>query len=630
MLQLIRGTVGTWIVKGLFLILIASFAVWGIGDIFRSHGPASTVAEIGPLKIAASELDSEVRKQISRLRPMFGGQFDMEQAKQMGLIDQTLDQMIQRSLFDLAARDAGLNVSNDLVSRRIQTMPGFRNQQGQFEPELLRRALASNSLNEATLIGMIREEAGRNLVLGAVAAGADAPMPLVETLYRFRQETRVAETITLPNAAMPEPATPDAAELTRYHEDKAVRFTAPEYRVLTLGVINTDDLAKTIELTEDEIKAAFEARADEFQTGERRSFVQVVLETEDKARALIEKARALKGDLEAAAKAEGADAITIGPAIESEVPEIGASVFALEAGTIPDAFKSDLGWHVVKITKIDPARVRTLADVRGEVVAQLLKDRAADALPRFVNRVEDSLAGGATLEEAAAKFQFRLVKVPAVDSDGNAQDGGPNGGKIKDIADLPAVLQTAFALAPAGRSPVTEGTDNNSFIVRVDSVLASHLKPLAEVRDQVIAAWKAEQRAKAAATKAEEIESQLKAGGTPEQVAHATGAVAAITEPLNRNPGGRATLPPVLLKMLFTLAPGEIAKAATADGQVVARLKSIIAADPATAPGAIKSLADTERQQISNDLVAEFSDALRQAYPVRTNQEFIRTMFSTN
>ena len=179
MLQFIRGTVGTWVVKGLFVILIASFAIWGIGDIFRGRGPASTVADIGPTKIAASELDSEVRKQIERLRPMFGGQFDLEQAKQMGLIGQTLDQMVQRALFDLAAHDAGLNAGDDLVRRRIQSIPGFHNEKGEFDPELARRALAASSLSEGTLAAMIRDETGRTLLLGAIAAGASAPAPLV-------------------------------------------------------------------------------------------------------------------------------------------------------------------------------------------------------------------------------------------------------------------------------------------------------------------------------------------------------------------------------------------------------------------------------------------------------------------
>ena len=483
MLQLIRGTVGTWVVKALFFLLIASFAIWGIGDIFRGKGPASTVAEIGPVKVQAAELDREFRQQLNRLRPMFGGQLDMEQARQLGLVDQTLDQIVQRTLFDLAAQDSGLAAGDETVQRRLQKIPAFRNEQGQFDPELLRRALSANGMSENMLVGMIREEAGRQLVVGAVGTGAQAPDIMVDALYRFRNEKRRAETLTVANDSMPEPSAPDEAELTRAHEDKAVRYTAPEYRGLTIGLVSVEAFAKSLEVTDDEVKAAYDGRADEFQTPERRSFQQVLVDTEDQARRIQEKARAAGGNLDAAAKAEGVEAAALGPLGEAEIPEIGVSVFALDADTVADPFKSDLGWHVIRVTKVEPAQVRKLADVREEVIAQLRKDRAADQMPRFINMVEDALAGGATLEEAAAKYKLSLLRIEAVDAAG----ARPDGSKVADVPDLTQILQTAFNLAQGARSSVIEAADSNAFVVRADSLTPSRLKPLAEVRDHVSA-----------------------------------------------------------------------------------------------------------------------------------------------
>lgn len=627
MLQLIRGTVGTWIVKILFVLLIVSFGIWGIGDIFRNKGPQTAVAEIGPIKIQAAELDREFRQQINRLRPMFGGQLDMEQARQLGLVDQTVDQLIQRGLFDLAAQDADLLAGDDLVRRKLQRIPGFRNERGEFEPELLRRALASNSMSEGALVAMIRDETGRQLVVGAVDAGAAVPDLMVDALYRVRNEKRLAETLTLANDKMPEPAKPDEATLTRYHEDKAVRFTAPEYRGLTVGLLTVEDFAKTIEVTDDDIKQAYDTRADEFQTPERRSFQQVLVENEDQARRIAEAARAANGDLTAAAQAEKAEVTSLGPSTEADTPEIGASVFAVEPNAIPDPFKSDLGWHVIKVTKVEPATLRTLAQVRDAVAAQVRKDRAADTMPSLVNLVEDALAGGSTVEEAAAKYRFKLVKIDSVEAGGTK----PDGSKIADVPDLPQILQTAFNLAQGARSQVVEAADNNSFIVRVDSVTASHLKPLAEVRDQVVAAWKADQRAQDSAKKAEEIEAQFKAGGVPDAIAKATGAVAAVTEPLARDPGrGEGKLPPQLLKALFAAQPGEVVKSATSDGWVVARLKAIVPADPATAKFLVEGVREAERRAVSGDLLAQFAEGLRGLYPVRVNQERINQMFSSN
>ncbi|MEI8396019.1 MAG: peptidyl-prolyl cis-trans isomerase [Rhodospirillaceae bacterium] len=627
MLQLIRGTVGTWIVKGLFVVLIISFGIWGIGDIFRGKSQSTAVAEVGPIKISMGELDHEVRQQINRLRPMFGGQLDIEQAKQLGLIDQTLDRMVQNNLLNLAVGDAGLNTGVDLVKFRLQRIPGFRNEQGQFDPELLRRILASNGMSEGTLFSMIREETGRELLSGAVTAGAAAPELMVDALYRYRNEKRVAETLTLANSSMPEPTAPDQAELTRYYEDKSVRYTAPEYRGMTIGLVRAADLAKTIELTENEIKTAFDSRADEFQLPERRSFQQVVVDSEDKARAVAEKARAAKLDLDAAAKAEGLDVTALGPVAEADLPEIGVSIFALEVGAIPDPFKSDLGWHVVKVTKIEPARVRKLADVRDEVVAAAQAERASETMPRFINMIEDALAGGATMEEAAAKYRFPLTKIDQVESSG----AKPDGSKVSDIPDLSLILQTAYTLGKGARSSVVDAAENNAFVVRVDSLIPSQLRPLAEVHDRVLADWKVEQRTKAAAKMAEEIEAKLKAGDSIEALAKTTSAIAATTEPLVRNPGrSGGPLPPDLLKQIFSALPGDVARSASADGQIIAKLKNIIPADPKAANSPLAGLRDAEQHTLSDDLMAQFTAGLRMRWPVSINRERIDQMFSSN
>ncbi|CAK0751024.1 peptidyl-prolyl cis-trans isomerase D [Azospirillaceae bacterium] len=626
MLQLIRGTVGTWVVKILFLFLIASFAIWGIGDIFRSHGTADTVAEVGPLKIRIADVDQEFRKEVNRLRRMFGGALDADQARQMGLMDQALEQLIERALFDQAARDAGLEAGDDLVKRRIQQIPAFRNAQGQFEAELLRRALASNSLTEPAFIQMIRGETGRELLVGAIAAGALPPKALSESLYRHREEKRIAETLTIADSVMPEPPTPDAAEQTQYHEDKTVRFTAPEYRSLSLIALTVDGFGKTLEITEDEVKASFDQRADEFQTAEQRSFQQVVVDGQDKAQKIADAARAAADDLAVAAKAEGVTVDSLDAVTAADLPELGSAVFAIDPNTVSEPLKSALGWHVIKVTKLVPATTRKFAEVHDEVAADLRRERAGDGISRFANRVDDALAGGATLEEVTARFAIPLIRLDAVDSAGLR----PDGSAVDGIPDLAQILQTAFSLAQGGRSPMTELADNSWFTVRVDSLTPSHLRPLEEVRDQVIAGWKAEQRAKAAAAKADEILAQLKAGATVEAVAKANTLPAATTEPLTRDGRAAGKVPAALVATLFTLAPGEAAKAAGGDGQIVARLKEIQPADPAAAGEALTTLGEQLRQGVAADIIGQYTTALRARYRVRIDETRLKQLSAAN
>src|SRR6202035_5030040 len=95
MLQAIRSKAGSLVVKILFALLIVSFGVWGIGDIFRERSAAeTTVASVGGLKSHADELQIAVRREMDRNQRMLGGNFTAAQAKQIGLVETVLDRIV--------------------------------------------------------------------------------------------------------------------------------------------------------------------------------------------------------------------------------------------------------------------------------------------------------------------------------------------------------------------------------------------------------------------------------------------------------------------------------------------------------------------------------------------------------
>ncbi|HYD31830.1 MAG TPA: SurA N-terminal domain-containing protein [Azospirillaceae bacterium] len=622
MLQLIRGTVGSWIVKILFILLIASFGVWGIGDVIRSAGQSNTVAEVGGVEIGRQELDQTFRQQIQRLRPMFGGQFDVEQAVQMGMLDQSLQQIVQRVLIDLAARDAELRISDAVIRQRIADEPAFRNQQGAFDPDRFHRVLASNNLSEAGLIQMLRGEIARETVLGAIEAGAQAPQPLVETLYRFRNETRVAEVLTIRNAGVADVGQPDEAALQAFHQDKAVRFTAPEFRTLTVASLAPDDIAQDITVPDEEVRAAYDARINEFRTPERRSVAQALVETEEKAKEIAAAAGNAAGLADAAQKV-GTDAMPLGQVMKEDLPEeLADAVFLAPSGAITQPIRSALGWHVVGVTAIEPGSTQSFDEVKNQILADLRREKAADRLFEVSNQLEDALAGGANLEEAAARLGLRPIKIAAVDNTGK----DPSGKVAEGVPALPEVLKTAFSLEKGQESRLAETKEGTYFLVRVDEVTPPALKPLNEVRPQVIAAWTEEQRAKKAAEKAEKAAQRLKDGAALDAVAQEFGGEAKVSEPFTRTAKG-ANLPPQLVAELFTLKPGAVTSAATGDSQVIARLKNIRPADPATAGAALAQVRDQAVKGIAGDLAVQFAEALRQKYPVEIQPRTLQSMY---
>ncbi len=626
MLQALRSTVGSWIVKILFVLLILSFGVWGIGDIFRGRTD-TTAAQVGDVKISTVELDNAFRQEVNRLRQMLGGQIDAEQAKALGLVNQTLDQLIQRHLLTLAADDAGLRVGDPLVLGQLRAEPAFRNQLGQFDPEQFRRVLAANQLTEDGYVQLLRTEIKRTQLVGAVAAGAQAPGALVDDLFRRQAERRIAETVLVPNAAMGDVGTPDDAALTAFHQEKAVRFTAPEFRKLTVGKLAVEDIAKDITVSDEDLHAAYDARAAEFQTPERRTVDQVLVADEAAARK-IESSLAQGQSLEEAASAAGAEVLTLNSlAREDLLPELTEPVFSLQQGGISAPVQSPLGWHVVRVSGIEAGSTQAFEQVRDTVLADVKRDRAMDTVFESANKVEDALAGGATIEDVAQRFGLRLIEVPAIDANGRK----PDGGVVEGLPAAQQVAQAAFGLQQGAATTLTETPDGDYFIARVDAITPATLRPLESIRAEVVAAWQADQRAQRATKKAGEVEERLKAGSTPQDIAASVpGAVAGVTPALTRAGRENGGLPPGLVQRLFEMKQGEVATAPTQDGQIVVRLKEIQGADPASAGAQVAQVRQGVQQAIAGDLLAQFTEALRQRYPVSIHQNTIDTMFQRN
>ena len=625
MLQFIRSFVGSWVSKILFVFLILSFGVWGIGDVINSPSTSSTVAEVGDVKIDRAELDQEFRRQVERLRPMVGGNLTLEQARQFGLLDQSLSALVQRALYDQAAQDLGISIGDDVIRQRIAEEPAFHNAQGQFDPNQFRAVLRNNQLTEDGYVAILRRELARELAVGGVMAGITAPKPLTEALFRYRNEKRVAEVITLPNTTVGDVGTPDEETVKRYYDDHQVRFTAPEFRALTILRLSPEDVAKDIQVSDEELRAAFDEREDEFGTPERRSIKMVLVDEEAKADAIANGAKG-KG-LDDAAKEAGTDVIALDDIARGELPELGDAAFALAQGSVSEPIRTDLGWHVLSVTEVKPGASKSFEEVREQLLADLRHEKALDSLYSVANRVEDQLASGAPLEEVAQSQGLTLTRVPATDNNGMTPEGRP----VENVAALAAILPAAFQQASGTTSSLTEGADNVFHAVRVDSVTPAAAKPLDTVRDEVVTAWQQEERAKRAAAKAEEIASQLKqgAGAAMQDIAGSAGGTFAVTSPFTRDARGVEGLPGDLVSRLFAAQPGEVVTGSGPEAQTIARLKEIIPADPAAPDAELAPLTEMVGQGLENDLLAQLGEALRRDYPVQVYPERIEQFFST-
>jgi peptidyl-prolyl cis-trans isomerase D len=627
MLQAIRSRAGSFVVKSLFGLLILTFGIWGIGDIFRNRAndTDTVVATVGEQSIRAEDLQEAMRRELERLSARFGAAIDIQQAKKLGVVDDVLDELIDRSLLDQEAARLRLEVSDEVIRNTTINNPKFRTPDGQFDRALFNAVLAENHLTEDQFVTMIRHDVPRNDLLQAMQVGATAPQSMVDLLYRYRNEKRVADIVSLPVADAGDVGQPSEAELTAFYDGHQDLFRASEYRGFILASLSPSDIAQGIEIPEAKLKEEFDERQDEFQLPEQREVQQILAPSEDKVKEAAAALAAGKDWNEVATQIVGQnpETIELGLLKREELPRVLADIaFELPLNTPSEPVKTPLGWHILRVVKIEPAVTQTFEQAKPKLEAQLTHDEAVDRIYKVANRVDDALAGGMTIDDAMAKFELKKTEIAAADVGGHDPEGKPV------VFPIPAgeVLKLAFATDEGQTSRVTETPDGGIFIVRVNKVTPPTIKPLAEVKEQAVAAWQGDKRREKVAKTAEDLAAAVKPDTRLAAVAAEKGLKVMTSPPLSRRPARGDTTSPTLVAKLFKAKPGEVVTVADGAGSYVAQLDEVQAPEAPSQSAAEEVSRDLD-QGMRTDLSAEFTQALRGRFPVEIKREAVDRLF---
>lgn len=626
-LAAIRKHSGSIVIKALFGLLILAFGLWGIGDFLTPKPQDKIVATVGEASISAADLERQAEGEIRQMRELLGARFDREQARALGLYGMVLGRMVQESLLDQAAKRAGLVVTDNAIRAEIDATPAFRGSLGTFDRGRFQQFLQASGFSEGAYISLLRRAMLREALIESALAPVTPPKAAAAVLYRERGEKRTAEAVLVKDTAQTAPVTLSEGEILAFHQTNAARWTSPEYRALTVARMDVDDIAREIAVSEDDLRQAFEARAAEFDLPERRRLQQMFFRDEEAARRGAE-ALGKGGDFTAIARDEAKmdpAAIELGAIGRDQIPaELADPVFSLAPGGVTAPLKSPLGWHIVKVVAIEAPKKSALSDVRETLVKEVARDKAFDGLISLANRFEDALGGGATLEDAARSVGVHVVKVEAMDARGNGTDGKPV--STEGLPKLDLLAQIAFATGEGAESPLTEMGDNGYFALRVDKITLPVLKPLADVRGEVLAAWRAQKLSELAKGEAEAIVAEVRAGESLKSAATKRKLSASETAPVGRDGGG--ALPREAASALFGLSqPADVTLARTAEGYHVVRLVAVQAADPVQDAAGLAKISQELTQAVVNDLQTAFESALRREIPVKMREANLDRIF---
>jgi peptidyl-prolyl cis-trans isomerase D len=599
-------------------VLIISFGVWGIADIFRGFGQ-STLATIGRTEISTNEFRQLYTEKLQQLGRQFGRPLTMDQARAFGLDRQVLQQTIAEAAFDEEARRLGLGQSDAETMRMIFSDPNFKGVGGAFEPARFQATIRQFGFTEQRYVADQRRVSLRRQIAGTISAGLEPPKVTIDALSRFQNEQRSIDYVKLDAAQAGAIDPPSPETLAGYFDDHKIQFRAPEYRKISFVAITPEEIGKWSEVSDEDAKKIFEVQRDKFGTPEKRELAQIVFPNAEEAAS----ARGRIGSglsFEDLAKERGLNPsdVDLGTIAKSAVidPAIANAAFSLPSGEVSQPVQGRFGYALVKVGKIEPGVEASYEGVAANLKKQIATERARSKVAELHDKMEDERGGGAGVIEAAQKLGLTAVAIDAVDRSGRLP-----GGQL--VANIPRGLDV---VSQAFSSDV--GVDNdpiqfNGGYVWYDvlGITPSRERNLEEVKDQVETRWRDDQVASRLKTKATEMVQKLGQGGNLADEAAAAGSKVETAAGLRRDasPPG---VPVSAVTAAFRTAKDGVGQTAGGGGNewIVFRVTDVSVPPVDLASDDIKKLKETLQRGLTDEQVAQYVTRLETDIGTTVNQ----------
>jgi peptidyl-prolyl cis-trans isomerase D len=621
MLRGLRNASSNWLGKvvmaAVVSFLVISFAIWGIGDIFRGFG-RSTVAKIGRTEVTIEQFRAFYNERLQQLSRQLKRPIGMDQARAMGLDRLILGQLVAEMVLDEKARQLGLNLSDAEVARQITADPAFAGPSGQFDRFRFEQTIRNAGFTEAGYVAEQRRRLLRRELAGTIASGTPAPKALIEAANRYENEQRSIEYVLLERALAGDTPSPSPEVLTKYFEERKNLFRAPEYRKLVIVSLIPSEQAQWIEISDADLQRAYEDKRARYTTPERRRIQQIAFantqEAESAAQRIAQGATFVDVAKELGKSEQDIDLGTVAKAglIDRAVAE---AAFALKEGEVSPVVQGRFGPVLLRVIKIEPEQVRSFQDVAGELKQELAMARAKAEVLALYDKIEDARAEGKTLAEAAQSLKLPARTIDAVDRSGRDPSGTP-----VNLPDQQRLLEAAFTTEVGVERDPLQVLDGYVWF-DVVGITPSHERTLEEVKQQVEQRWREQELASQLAARAAELLEKLKNGST---MAEAAAADHLKVEQLSGLKRGQASGPlsAAGVEAVFRAAKDAVGKAdAVQPGeQVVFRVTEVTrpAFDPQSDEG--KRLIETLNRGLADDIAGEYIGQLENEIGVTINQ----------
>ncbi len=489
-----------WMQAALLVVIVPSFALFGIDIYFRNSGTGGALAKVGNTSISDLEYSQALRQAQERMREMMRNNPDPSVLNSPQFKESVLNELVERKVALIHARKSGMAVSAPDLQKIITQFEVFRDESGRFSVDRYRQLLKNQGLSEKAFEEDLRNGVMLGQVQNVYAGSGFLPDSVVDRLLRIREQEREVSQVVFNPSDYLKQVKISAADVEKYYGDHKSEFQIPERVKVEYVLLSMDAAERSVQLNDEELKKIYEeSREARFTAPEERHASHILIaapatasaDEKAKAKALVEDlykqvkaAPARFGELarqhsqDPGSAEKGGDLGSFGRGLM--VKQFDEAVFSMKTGDIAGPVETQYGYHIIRLDGIKGGQVTPFEKVKSQIADEARKAKAGKAFSEAAEKFNDTVYEQFdSLQPAADAFKLTVQK-----SDWVSRTGG-NMNPLLNNEKLLAALFSDEVLKNKHNTSAIEVQPNTMLAARVVEHQPAAPLPLEEVRQDI-------------------------------------------------------------------------------------------------------------------------------------------------
>ena len=561
MLQILRDKAQSIVIQAIVVIIALVFIFWGVGTNMMNKQEAAIV--VNNEEISFQQFQQAYDQAYSRLAQQFGGTVPKGLADSFNIKEQVISQLTQQALLRQGGLEMGLMVSGHEIQKEIEDMVQFQ-ENGSFNLERYKSILATNRLSPQKFEESMRYDLLSQKAIASLSGFALEPTSSeIEELYNLEKETVSVAYAVISTSGYEEEVEVGDEDLETWFQTVGENYLTDPMVKITYLPFEFNALGDKITIEDSSVQSYYDERLTEYQIPEKRSARHILFKASPEDPQDIHDTQMKRAEEILAQAKSGADFSTLakehseGPSAPNGgslgsfgrgqmVQPFEEAVFSMEVGEVSDIVKTDFGYHIILLEEIQQAKIRSLDEVKEQIIGRLKLEQAKPLAFQMVNEAYEKIIAAGSL----AAYLSNQPDTTVVETEFFSRNDAPAG-----MAREPQFLDRAFQLKEGELSSIIE-TSQGYAILSAVALKEPEVPELADIKAEVLADYRAERAGTAAKEAAQSILEKLQNTEEPfEQVLAAEGIEVSQSGPLTKSGANeKSNFPPSLIQAVFSLS----------------------------------------------------------------------------